>query len=133
MLQLLSPGNTTRESVSCNEGSCMTQQRPRMPQLRQMQPKTLISKCFLKDYIVFFFKNEFSAEIFQLTLPRSNRGIYAAITYNVLPKYNELNIIIIPRSMCFGMNFVLAAVKITRISLYFSITFLDALSISSNI
>ena len=111
----------------------MTQQRPRMPQLRQMQPKTLISKCFLKDYIVFFFKNEFSAEIFQLTLPRSNRGIYAAITYNVLPKYNELNIIIIPRSMCFGMNFVLAAVKITRISLYFSITFLDALSISSNI
>ena len=76
----------------------MTQQRPRMPQLRQMQPKTLISKCFLKDYIVFFFKNEFSAEIFQLTLARSNRGItvYAAIAYNVLPEYNELNIIITP-------------------------------------
>ena len=71
---------------------------------------------FLKDYIVvFFFFNEFSAEIFQLTLARSNRGItiYAAIAYNVLPKYNELNIIITPRSMFFRVNVVLAAMKIT--------------------
>ena len=89
---------------------------------------------FFKKTMSFFF-NEFSVEIFQLTLPRSNRGItiYAAIAYNVLPKYNELNIIITPRSMFFRVNVVLAAMKITWILLYFSITFLDALSISGNI
>ena len=51
----------------------------------------------------------------------------------MLPKYNELNIIITPRSMFFRVNVVLAAMKITWILLYFSITFLDALSISGNI
>ena len=67
---------------------------------------------FFKKTISFFL-NEFNAEIFQLTLPRSNRGIYAAIAYNMLPKYNELNIIITPRSMCFRIDVVLAAMKIT--------------------
>ena len=70
MVQLLSPGTETRESVCCDEGWCMSQQRSCVPQLDPCNQRNKIFLFFGKDCRLFLKKwiqsRKFSVDFAQI-------------------------------------------------------------------